>query len=118
MKKIFILFFVFSCLFTSCNLFDQKSDYILKENSEYYWKVKFNPFDEDSVIYKYHKPIEYVTTVNQKGGKQRVYYYDYNGHYISQRRCHWYYNVRVGDKIILRHDFEYNGYDTFVRVVK
>ena len=118
MKRIFILFFVFSCLFTSCNLFNQKPDYILKENSEYYWKVKFNPFNEDSVIYKYHKPVEYITTVNQKGGKRRVYYYDYNKRYVAQRRCPWYYNVRVGDKIILRHNFEYNGYDTFVRVIK
>ena len=69
MKKIFILFFVFSCLFTSCNLFDQKPDYILKENSEYYWKVKFNPFNKDSIIYKYHKPVEYITKVENKGGK-------------------------------------------------
>ena len=118
MKRIFILFFVFSCLFTSCNLFDQKPDYILKENSEYYWKVKFNPFNKDSIIYKYHKPVEYITKVENKGGKQRVYYHDYNGNYVAQRRCHWYYNVDIGDKVILRHDFEYNGYDVFVKVVK
>lgn len=118
MKKIFILFFVFGFLFTSCNLFNQKPDYVLKENSEYYWKVKFNPFNEDSVIYKYHKPVEYITTVKGRGGKRRVYYYDYNKRYVAQRRCPWYYNVGVGDKIILRHNFEYNDYDTFVRVVK
>ncbi len=118
MKKYFILILISLVLFTSCNLFDQKPDYILKENAEYYWKVRFNPFDKDSVILKYHKPVDYITTVKQKGGKRRVYYYDYNGHYVAQRRCHWYYSVRIGDKVKLRHSFEYHGYDTFVEVVK
>ena len=118
MKKYFVFVLISVMLLTSCNLFDQKPDYILKENSEYYWKVKFNPFDKDSIIYKYHKPVEYITKVENKGGKQRVYYHDYNGNYVAQRRCRWYYNVRVGDKIILRHNFEYNGYDAFVKVVK
>ena len=117
MKKYFVLILISFVLFTSCNI-NQKPDYILKENTEYYWKVRFNPFNEDSVIYKYHKPVEYVTTVNQKCSKRRVYYYNYNKRYVGRWQCPWYYNVRVGDKIILRHDFEYNGYDTFVRVAK
>ena len=118
MKKYFVLILISLVLFTSCNLTNQKPDYILKENAEYYWKVRFNPFNEDSVIYKYHKPVEYITTVNQKGGKRRVYYYDYNKRYVAQRRCPWYYNVKIGDKVKLRHNFEYNGYDTFVEVIK
>lgn len=118
MKKYFILILILLVLFTSCNLFDQKPDYILKENVEYYWKVRFNPFNEDSTIHKYHKPVEYITTVNQKGGKRRVYYYDYNKKYVTQRYCPWYYSVDVGDKVKLRHNFEYNGYDTFVEVIK
>lgn len=82
MRKYFILILISFILFTSCNLFDQKADYILKENAEYYWKVRFNPFNKDSVIHKYHKPIEYITTIKQKGGKRRVYYYDYNKTYV------------------------------------
>ena len=118
MKKYFILIVFSLVLLTSCNLTNQKPDYILKENAEYYWKVRFNPFNEDSVIYKYHKPIEYVTTVEQKGDKHRIYYHDYSGDLIVQRHCPWYYNVYIGDKVKLRHNFEYGGYDTFVEVVK
>lgn len=118
MKKYFILIVLSLVLLTSCNLTNQKQDYILKENAEYYWKVRFNPFNEDSTIHKYHKPLEYVTTVEQKGGKRRIYYHDYNGNLVVQRHCPWYYNVYIGDKVKLRHNFEYGGYDTFVEVIK
>lgn len=116
MKKITLILFLFFTL-VSCNLFDQKPDYIIKENSEYYWKVKFNPISTDSVIRKYHKPVDFITTITNKAGKQRVYYHNYNGHVVVIRHCRWYYDVNVGSKIMLRHDFE-NNFDEFIKVIK
>lgn len=118
MKKSSVLILTSILLLNSCNIVNQKEDYILKENIEYYWKVKFNPFNEDSVILKIHKSIEYITTITSKGGKRRVYYHDYNGDLITQRRCPWYSKVHIGDKVKLRHNFEYHSYDTFVEVIK
>jgi len=119
MKKLFILLFIISTL-TSCNITSKKNDYVLKSDNEYYYKVCFNMFNEDSTIVKIHKPVEYITIIEGRGSKRRVSFYGYNGKYFTHRYCPWVRSVRVGSKVKLRHYFEPTAsiFDELVEVIE
>ena len=121
--------FIFGSLITICigiiiyliiGCIVQNRDVLVKEDSEYLYYKEYTLYNNDSAIYKYHKPIIYdCVVVNKrksggyvgvpgKGGHPVVHYYttfEYNGKRVEEGGSEYYDHFNVGDKLKVKEIF-------------
>ena len=92
-------------------LIEKKPDTLVKEDTEYFYYKRYDIYNKDSCVYKFHKPIVYdgeivnkrshIQGIPGKGGHW-VYrtYIKYNGDKEHiENGMHFYSNHKVGDKV-------------------
>ena len=90
---------------------EKKPDVIVKEDTEYFYYKRYEIYNKDSCVYKFHKPIIYdgeivdksshIQGIPGKGGHwvYRTYIkYDGDKEYV-ENGMHFYSNHEIGDKV-------------------
>ena len=98
----------------------QNKDVLVKEDTEYLYYKEYTLYNNDSAIYKYHKPIIYdCVVVNKrkshsfvgvpgKGGHPVTHYYTtfkYNGKSVEEIGSEYYNHFNVGDNLKVKEIF-------------
>lgn len=98
-------------MYLTIGFIEKKPDVIVKEDAEYFYYKRYEIYNKDSCVYKFHKPIIYDGEIVDKSsrfvgmagkGGHWVYktYIKYDGdkEYV-ENGMHFYSNHEVGDKV-------------------